>query len=198
MPFHPRLTKEDMFNVDENKKVPVQMMNMKEYLDVYHDQAINTKVLQLKFNSSYSMLLLLPDDMRALEQAISREHVSKWMKWKKSRKYNVYVPKFSIKTSYKLNDVLAEMGITDVFGDSANLSGIAEDTRLSVSEVVHQASLDVDEKGATAAAYIGTRFVPTSFEYIPVIKFNRPFIVIIIDNQAQNVLFMGKILNPNI
>ncbi|XP_024131974.1 serine protease inhibitor A3N [Oryzias melastigma] len=198
MPFDPMLTKEDMFNVDENKKVPVQMMNMEEYFDVYHDQAINTTVLQLKFNSSYSMLLLLPGDMGTLEQAISPEHVSKWMKWKKSRKYDIYVPKFSIKTSYKLNDVLAEMGITDVFGDSANLSGIAEDTRLAVSEVVHQASLDVDEKGATAAGATGIGFVPLSFQYIPVIKFNRPFMVIIIDNQAQNVLFMGKIINPNI
>lgn len=51
------------------------------------------------------------------------------------RKYDVYVPKFSIKTSYKLNDVLAEMGVTDVFGNGANLSGIAEDARLKVSEV---------------------------------------------------------------
>ncbi|RVE68493.1 hypothetical protein OJAV_G00091970 [Oryzias javanicus] len=197
-PFDPMLTKEDMFNVDENKKVPVQMMNMEKYLDVYHDQAINTTVLQLKFNSTYSMLLMLPGDMGTLERAISPAHVSKWMKWKKSRKYDVYVPKFSIKTSYKLNDVLAEMGITDVFGDGANLSGIAEDTRLAVSEVVHQASLDVDEKGATAAGATGIGFIPLSFQYIPVIKFNRPFMVVITDNQAQNMLFMGKIINPTI
>ncbi|XP_011477685.1 serine protease inhibitor A3N [Oryzias latipes] len=197
-PFDPLLTKEDMFNVEENKQVPVQMMNVEEYFDVYYDQAINTTVLQLPFNSSCSMLLLLPGDMATLEQAISPAHVAKWLKWKKSRKYDVYVPKFSIKTSYKLNDVLAEMGVTDVFGNGANLSGIAEDARLKVSEVVHQASLDVDETGATAAGATGIGFIPLSFQFIPVIKFNRPFMVLIIDNQGEKMLFMGKIINPNL
>lgn len=51
-----------------------------------------------------------------------------------SRKYDVYIPKFSIKTSYSLKDVLTQMGMTDMFGDSADLSGIAEGQRLAVSE----------------------------------------------------------------
>uniref|UniRef100_A0A8C7YNQ9 Thyroxine-binding globulin n=1 Tax=Oryzias sinensis TaxID=183150 RepID=A0A8C7YNQ9_9TELE len=127
-----------LLNVKIGFQVPVQMMNVEEYFDVYYDQAINTTVLQLTFNSSYSMLLLLPGDMATLEQAISPAHVAKWLKWKKSRKYDVYVPKFSIKTSYKLKDVLAEMGVTDVFGNGANLSGIAEDARLKVSEVTRR------------------------------------------------------------
>ena len=49
--------------------------------------------------------------------------------------YDVYIPKFSIKTSYKLNDVLTEMGMTDMFGDRANLTGISEGQKLAVSEV---------------------------------------------------------------
>lgn len=61
------------------------MMNMEERVDTYQDQAINTTVLQLPFNSSYSMLLLLPDDMATLEEAICPNHVTKWMKWMKSK-----------------------------------------------------------------------------------------------------------------
>lgn len=51
------------------------------------------------------------------------------------RTYNVFIPKFSIKTSYSLNAVLTEMGMTDMFGDHADLSGIAEGQKLAVSEV---------------------------------------------------------------
>ncbi|XP_030271833.1 alpha-1-antitrypsin-like protein CM55-ST [Sparus aurata] len=195
-PFRPELTKKDMFNVDENTKIPVQMMNMEDELHSYYDQGINTTVLQLPFNNSYSMLLLLPDDMAVLENDISRGHVTKWLKWMRPRTYDLYVPKFSIKTSYSLKDVLAGMGMTDMFGDRADLSGIAEGQKLAVSEVVHQATLDVDEAGATAAAATGVGIFGWSIRHIPVLKFNRPFMVIITERNTENILFMGKILNP--
>lgn len=47
----------------------------------------------------------------------------------------MFIPKFSIKTSYSLNAVLTEMGMTDMFGDRADLSGIAEGQKLAVSDV---------------------------------------------------------------
>uniref|UniRef100_A0A674P9E3 Thyroxine-binding globulin n=1 Tax=Takifugu rubripes TaxID=31033 RepID=A0A674P9E3_TAKRU len=113
-------------------------------------------------------------------------------------KYSVYIPKFSIKTSYSLKTVLTEMGMVDMFGDRADLSGIAEGQQLAVSEVVHQATLDVDEAGATAAAATGIAITLYSYYYVPVLKFNRPFMVIITDHSSDNILFMGKITNPNI
>ncbi|XP_034548374.1 serpin A3-5-like [Notolabrus celidotus] len=197
-PFSPHLTRADEFMVDENTKVPVQMMNMEEILDTYHDQAINTSVLHLPFNNSYSMLLLLPDDMATLENAICPAHITKWIKWMKPRMHDVYVPKFSIKSSYSLKSVLSDMGMTDMFGDSADLSGISEGQKLAVSEVVHQATLDVDEAGATAAAATGVGITLLSLRFVPVMRFNRPFMVVIIERNTENILFLGKIINPNI
>uniref|UniRef100_A0A673CEC6 Thyroxine-binding globulin n=1 Tax=Sphaeramia orbicularis TaxID=375764 RepID=A0A673CEC6_9TELE len=197
-PFDPQLTKEDMFTVDENTQVPVQMMNMEDTFDVYYDQAINTSVLHLPFSNSYSMLLMLPDDMATLESVICPGHVTKWLKWMKSRRYDIFIPKFSIKTSYSLKDVLSQMGMTDMFGDKADLSGISEGQKLVVSEIVHQAALDVDEVGATAAAATGVQITLMSFRHIPVLKFNRPFMVLITERNTEDILFMGKIINPTI
>uniref|UniRef100_G3PD51 Thyroxine-binding globulin n=1 Tax=Gasterosteus aculeatus aculeatus TaxID=481459 RepID=G3PD51_GASAC len=197
-PFDPKLTGEDMFMVDGKTKVPVQMMYKNRRSDIYIDRAINTSVLHLPFNSSYSMLLLLPDDMSTLENAISPAHVTKWFKSMTSSEHRVYIPKFSIKTSYKLNDVLVEMGMTDMFGERADLSGISDANQLSVSEVVHQATLDVDEAGATAAAATGVGIMLTSSFFTPVLKFNRPFMVMITERNTDKVLFMGKIINPNL
>ncbi|XP_029295945.1 serpin A3-5-like [Cottoperca gobio] len=197
-PFDAKRTKEDTFMVDDSTEVPVQMMNMEERLDTYYDQGINTSVLNLPFNSTYSMLLMLPDDMATLENVICPGHVTKWLKWMKPRKYNIYLPKFSIKTSYRLNDVMTEMGMTDMFGDRADLSGISEGQKLVVSDVVHQATLDVDEAGATAAAVTGIGITPLSFQRVPVLKFNHPFMVAIIERNTKNILFLGKIINPNI
>jgi serine protease inhibitor len=62
--------------------------------------------------------------------------------------------------------------------------------------VAHQASLDVDEAGATAAAATGVVIMPLSFRSTPVLKFNRPFMVIVMDQETKSILFMGKIINP--
>ena len=56
------------------------MMNMEKRFHTYHDHDLNTTVLQLPLNSSYSMLLMLPDVMATLENAISPNHVTKWLK----------------------------------------------------------------------------------------------------------------------
>uniref|UniRef100_A0A7N8YJJ6 Thyroxine-binding globulin n=1 Tax=Mastacembelus armatus TaxID=205130 RepID=A0A7N8YJJ6_9TELE len=196
-PFDPKSTREDEFMVDENTKVPVQMMYREDSFDVYYDQAINTSVLHLPFSSSHSMLLMLPDNMATLENAICPAHITKWLKWMKNRKYEVYVPKLSIKTSYKLNDILTEMGMADMFSDRANLTGISEAGKLAVSEVVHQATLDVDEAGATAAGATGIGITLMSLQHIPVLKFCHPFMMAIIDRNTENMLFLGKITNPN-
>ncbi|TDH13350.1 hypothetical protein EPR50_G00056700 [Perca flavescens] len=176
------------------------MMNMKNDFYTYLDHKLNTTVLQLPFKSSYSMLLMLPDAMATLENAISPNHITKWLKaMVRPRKHYVYIPKFSIKTSYKLNDVLSEMGMTDMFGDRANLRGISEEQGLKVSKVVHKATLDVDETGAEASAATGILIMAGSAGFpapVPVLKFNRPFMVIITERNTEKILFLGKIINP--
>ncbi|XP_031165507.1 serpin A3-5-like [Sander lucioperca] len=198
--FDPELTKQDDFNVDENTTVQAVMMNLEDSFHIYHEQELKTIVLQLPFNSSYSMLLMLPDVMATLENAISPDHVTKWLKaMVKRRRLDVYIPKFSIKTSYKLNDVLSEIGMTDMFV-RADLRGISEEQGLVVSKVVHQATLDVDEAGATAAAATGIEISTRSggLYSAPVLKFNRPFMVIITERNTEKILFLGKIINPTI
>ncbi|XP_037537069.1 serpin A3-4 isoform X2 [Nematolebias whitei] len=190
--FDPALTKLDEFNVDENEKVSVQMMKVEEYFYTF-DEEISTFVLNLPFNNSFTMLLLMPDNMTTLENMISPTHVDKWLNVTESSECGIYIPKFSIKTSYTLNDVLKEMGMTDMF-DHANLSGISEVQNLSVSEVVHRAALDVDEAGATAKEIA----IFESACLMPDLKFNSPFMLMIVERSTETILFMGKISNPNL
>ena len=62
---------------------------------------------------------------------------------------------------------------------------------------MHQATLDVDESGATAAAATGIGVLPGSAP-VEVLKFDHPFMVIITERNKENMLFMGRIVNPNI
>ncbi|XP_051923492.1 alpha-1-antitrypsin [Hippocampus zosterae] len=197
-PFEAKLTKEDKFMVDENTEVPVQMMNKEDRFYTYRDMAINTTILRLPFNSSYSMFLLLPENMAVLEKEICPQHLTKWSKWMKKWTYDIFVPKISLKTTYSLKELLTEMGMTNMFDARADFSGISEGAKLLVSGVVHQATLDIDEAGATAAASTGIGITLMSLQHVPMLKFNRPFMLLITENTTDDILFMGKIMNPKI
>lgn len=52
-----------------------------------------------------------------------------------SRRLDLYLPKFSIEATYKLENVLPKLGIQDVFTTHADLSGITDHTNIKLSEV---------------------------------------------------------------
>lgn len=66
---------------------------------------------------------------------------------------NVHIPKMHISTKLSLKEPLEAIGITDIFTDSADLSGLAPGVRISSG--VHKSMIDVDEEGTTAAAASG-------------------------------------------
>ena len=66
------------------------------------------------------------------------------------------MPRFAIETRVELNDVLTALGMQLAFDSRADYTGIhgpetAQD-RIHISKVIHQANIDVDEKGTEAAA----------------------------------------------
>ncbi|KAJ8262916.1 hypothetical protein COCON_G00153730 [Conger conger] len=197
IPFDPKATKEHDFHVDDKTTVSVPMMHKQEYFHVYHDEDISTHVLQLHYNESVSMMLVLPEKgLQGLEEVVCKNHLKKWMTSVEKKKYHVYVPKLSLKTSYQLKEILSEMGITDIFGDTADLTGISEGGKLAVSKVMQKATLDVDEAGATAAAGTGIEMMPTSVQFPKSLKFDHPFMVFVLNRETRSILFMGKIVNP--
>ncbi|XP_072521388.1 serine protease inhibitor A3N-like [Salminus brasiliensis] len=198
VPFNIRNTAQKDFHVDNETTVPVQMMYQEDSFHTYHDHVLSTQVLSLQYNDSFSMLLALPDKGLAdLEKAVSPQHITRWLRWMEKRECEIFIPKFSIKTSYSLKDILRGMGMKDMFTTKANFTGISSEENVLVSEAVHQASLDVDETGSTATAVTGVSFVPYMWIEKPILNFNRPFMIFIIDQKTKNVLFMGKVANPS-
>ncbi|MCO6476188.1 MAG: hypothetical protein J5I94_06165, partial [Phaeodactylibacter sp.] len=52
-------------------------------------------------------------------------------------------------------------------------------------------------EGSEAAAVTSVVIVETSMPQIPVMFVNRPFVFAIRDAQANGILFIGKMMNPN-
>ncbi|XP_061116616.1 alpha-1-antitrypsin-like protein CM55-SI [Conger conger] len=198
IPFDRFETRKQNFHVDDETTVSVPMMHKEEDFHVYHDEDISTHVLQLHYNESVSMMLVLPEKgLRGLEEVVCKNHLKKWIASVKKKVYQVYVPKLSLKTSYELKEILSEMGITDIFGDTADLTGISEEGKLAVSKAIHKATLDVDETGTTATATTGFGSYQILRSYqSPILRFDRPFMIFVLNGETRSILFMGKIVNP--
>jgi len=108
------------------------------------------------------------------------------------------MPKFELEYKILLNDALKAMGMNGIF-QAGSLENIQEDYGLMVSRVIHQTFLEIDEMGTEAAGVTIIEIVEsTSVDGPPTMIVNRPFVFYIRDRVNNNVLFSGKIVDPNL
>ncbi|NXL93836.1 A1AT2 antiproteinase, partial [Alectura lathami] len=197
-PFKPENTEEREFFVDAQTIVKVPMMYQTGRFDFYFDEELSCTVVRLHYNGSATAFLVLPakGKMKQLEQTLVKEIIQEWSDHLLQREISLYFPKFSISGSYEITNILSKMGMMDVFTNQADLSGITGTPELKVSKVVHNAALDVDERGAEAVAATGAEIMTTSLP--STIEFNHPFLMLIFDRDTNSTLFIGKIVNPTI
>jgi serine protease inhibitor len=106
------------------------------------------------------------------------------------------LPKWDTATDLRLVPALRRLGMADVFGPRADLSGIAP--RLFVSDAIHRANITVDESGTEAAAVTGiaVRTVSAQVGAPIVMRADRPFAWAIVHEPTGTPIFTGHVTNP--
>ena len=80
----------------------------------------------------------------------------------------------------------------------ADLSGIETVEQLFVSAATHQANITVDEHGTEAAAATALVAEATSGPArSATLTVDRPFIYVIRDQNTNEILFMGRVMDPH-
>ncbi|XP_069853751.1 alpha-1-antiproteinase-like [Dipodomys merriami] len=195
-PFNPEQTSEGDFHVDEATVVKVPMMHETGMFRVHYCSELSSWVLLMGYQGNATAIFFLPDQgkMSHLEATLTRSIISKFLRKPDRSSADIYFPKLSISGTYDLKSVLSALGITTVFSNGADLSKVTEDVPLKVSKAVHKAVLTVDEKGTEAA---GATLMEIVFYSLPQkLKFDRPFLAIIFDEETESPLFVGKVVNP--
>ncbi|MBN9518697.1 serpin family protein [bacterium] len=202
--FPKDLTADDTFRVTPNRTVPVRMMNGTVFCR--GREVGGVKVVALPYRGAgQSMVLVVPnnpDGLAAVERALSPDALRVWFAAGLCEA-RLALPVFRARERLPLGGVLGEMGMRLPFGIDPDFGGVAEADRLQLEAVVHEATIEVDETGAEAAAAtaVVTRR-PISAVKQPsrppalVVRADRPFLYLIRDNPTGAVLFVGRVTNP--
>jgi len=188
------------FNISAKDKVEVRLMHLKEDFKYYADKKM--QVLELPYKSDeLSMLVLLPKEIegiKELENTLTAETLNVLLPKMWNTKVDVYLPKFKLVWgTFSLNNALIALGMRDAFDQlKAEFSGINSKGGIWISDVFHQAFIEVNEKGTEAAAATAVVIVTSLNNGLPVFRADHPFIFIIRDNRSGSILFMGRVMNP--
>ncbi len=197
--FNKEKTEKADFYISENKKVKVQMMSIEEAnFKYYEDEKI--QVIELPYDGKeVSMFIFLPKsfEMNSIDEYLNSEKFKQIRNSLKEEKINVYIPKFKMETRYALREVLYEMGIKNAFTMTADFSGITGKKELFISKVIHKAFVEVNEEGTEAAAATGVVMELTMIKPVKAFRADHPFVFFIYDNKYENILFLGRIINPS-
>ncbi|XP_078404317.1 heparin cofactor 2-like [Cetorhinus maximus] len=185
------------FHTGKSAVVKVPMMYVKATMLATTDHIHECDVISLPYSANASMLLIVPYKtfgLRHIERELSWEMVDNWLKDMTNRTREVYIPKFTLHGNYDLIEMFQDLGVTDLFHNEADLSGICEQGDLYVSSLKQHVALKVDEEGSEVAAISLSGFMPLSSQA----KFmaDRPFLFLIFEHHTQSLLFMGRVMNP--
>ncbi|XP_019725686.1 protein Z-dependent protease inhibitor [Hippocampus comes] len=197
MPFNPNYTYNAPFYVDNYNIPQVPMMIKEDKFETMEDTRLGARVLKLPYLEGVAMLILLPNkgvDYSTIDDEITAKRMLGWIKKLQKTKLEINIPKFKMEESYALHEILPDMGFTNLFSGSANLTKLSKDQGLKVSEVLHKAVVDVDEVGTTAAAATTIGIIPYSLPRTFIV--NRPFFFFIYHEETKSLLFMGRVIDP--
>jgi len=224
--FDPDLTASGAFSLFDGSKVSVPMMRELGGQDIGLATGSGWKATELFYlgpaGAPLEMTLILPDNLRTFEQTMTTgtlsavqtklaaaEHGLQKVTYAGQEDCGTYpyqvelrLPRFGVDTGAGLASTLGSMGMPlAITPGAADFSGIAPNQGLYISEVIHKATIDVDEKGTTAAAatvvVMGTGgcLGPDPVKTVR-LTFNHPFLFVIRDVKTGAILFIGRVTDP--
>ena len=200
-PFDKKRTQQAPFTTASGEKVDADLMYQKGTFR-YRETDEGVQLLEMPYKGEeLSMLVLLPPEpgrLGDLEEKLSPDELSEWLKGSRERKVRVYLPRFEMRWKADLVPALKALGMPDAFSlPPADFSGMTGEKDLFISNVVHEAYVKVDEEGTEAAAATGVVVGVTSVQpQPPEFRADHPFMFCIRHRDSGAILFVGRVTDP--
>lgn len=199
-PFDQADTGKSKFHRKPGDEVEVDMMSSESRYRWLDENGLIA--VELPYENGAVMVLVMPEKaagMASLEDRLDAPFLEKTCnKLHKANAYQavVHVPKFKVSTEYDLIPTMKQLGVSDAFdGSRADFKAMYGEKPVTISQIVHKATLEVDEKGSVASAATAVEILPLAGPRH--FRFDRPFLVLIRDRATGTTLFMGRINDPS-
>jgi serpin B len=179
----------------------VEVPTMRQTLDTGYAEGEGWAAAELDYvGEDLSMVLLVPEagTLDAFEASLDGPRVRSILADLETRNLALSLPRFTVRSRPGLKSALMALGMRDAFGASADFSGIDGTRELSVSDVVHEGWISVDETGTEAAAATAVVVVSTAMREPAVLTVDRPFLFLIRDVPTGAILFVGRVVDPSV
>jgi len=195
-------TSNQPFHLSPTNQVDVPLMHQTEvagYMENSYYQAV-----ELFYQGCLDMVIFLPRPINGcgiLENSLTPALLSVTLRQMSWQKVEVFLPRFKLESTFKLNDTLAKMGMPDAFiWPKADFSGMDGISDLCISGVFHKSWCEVTEEGTEAAAAVEFFTAQSSAAEQspppPIFRADHPFVFFIRDIRSGTILFLGRLANP--
>ena len=198
--FKTENTRKEVFYCLSGDERSTDFMHGEIPCNYYKSDDLHAALCELPFgNKSFLLDILLPDEGIDFDSFVAKFGAKQWDemtgKLDSAHQY-VIIPKMDVSytgtDSFKAS--LKALGIEDVFGGNADLTGVS-DVPTYISDVIQKAKFKMDENGAEAAAVTGLIAKETAFVNPTEFMADHPFIYAIREYYTGAILFMGACKN---
>jgi serpin B len=200
--FDPEATTRMAFHAADGD-VDVPFMRATDHCGYFEDDVV--RAVSLRFESSRAAMTIFlpkaPDGLPALESTIDGPwlHAAFDRLRSQGKRVVLAIPKFTTGSELDLLPALRELGLDKSLGSVADYHRISE-VPLEVNWATHQATIEIDEHGAEAAAATAIGLLVGSAADVDRVEFtaDRPFLFAIHELQSGQVLFFGRLAVPRV
>jgi serpin B len=201
-PFPPGATQDAPFYPEPGAGRPVPTMRLRERLRYLRGDGY--QVVQLPYaGQRLGMAIVLPDGPLApVESRLGRDGLARLLAGLAPRQVTLALPRFRVTSQFSLAPALTGLGMPLAFTSRADFTGITTAEPVHISDVVHQAYLDVDEQGTEAAAATAVVIRAAARVMMPdppvEMTVDRPFLFGITELASGWPLFLGRVTDPSL
>jgi serpin B len=201
-PFLEPATADEEFHLADGGTVAAPMMKLRSE-ELRHAEGDGWQAAQLPYAGGASMLLIAPDgDLADFTATLDPGTLDAIRTSLDSHAVDLRLPRLDVETATSLAAPLKALGMVTAFAPpsgstGADFTGITAERELFIHDVVHQANLTVDEEGTEAAAATAVLIGMTSAPPPATFHLDRPFLLLIEDDQTGAILFAGQVVDPS-
>jgi serpin B len=197
VPFDRSRTTTEAFHLLDGGTIDVPLMHQTDRM-AYASTADAQHVVLPYEGGEWSLHVILPREGRfeAVERELHAGALYDTSRFER-REVALALPRFEATWRGSLLGPLGVLGMGPAFADNADFSNLLTGGGVTISDVIHEAVIVVDERGTEAAAATGVMMRTTSMPAPPEpMRVDRPFFLVLTHGPTTTPLFVGRIVVP--